>query len=64
MAGAEREEALGVCRLMQAGKAFTGKQNLQYAVGISAESAGARGIHMQLVTIAPGAGAGAQACYA
>jgi uncharacterized RmlC-like cupin family protein len=42
------------CRLLQAGASFTGKQNLQYAVGISAESAGAQGIHMQLVTIPPG----------
>jgi uncharacterized RmlC-like cupin family protein len=54
MAGAAGKEALAACRLMLAGEAFTGKQNLQYAVGISAESAGARGIHMQLVTIAPG----------
>ncbi|WP_035348159.1 cupin domain-containing protein [Edaphobacter aggregans] len=42
------------CRLLQAGEAFTGKQGLQYAVGISAESVGAQGIHMQLVTIPPG----------
>jgi uncharacterized RmlC-like cupin family protein len=42
------------CRLLQAGAPFTGKQGLQYAVGISAESVGARGIHLQLVTIPPG----------
>ena len=42
------------CRLLQAGETFTGKQGLQYAVGISAESVGAQGIHMQLVTIPPG----------
>ncbi len=36
---------------MRAGDPFTGKQGLQYAVGISAESAGAQAIHMQLVTI-------------
>ena len=42
------------CRLLQPGKTFTGKQGLQYAVGISAESVGSRGIHMQLVTIPPG----------
>jgi uncharacterized RmlC-like cupin family protein len=42
------------CRLLQAGEAFTGKQGLQYNVGISAESVGAQGIHMQLVTIPPG----------
>jgi uncharacterized RmlC-like cupin family protein len=42
------------CRLLQAGKEFTGKQGLQYAVGISSESVGSRAIHMQLVTIPPG----------
>lgn len=47
-------EARATCRLVQAGKPFIGKQNLEYAVGISAESVGARGIHMQLVTIPPG----------
>lgn len=41
------------CRLVQAGAAFTGKQGLDYAVGISAESVGAAGIHLQLVTIPP-----------
>ena len=40
--------------LMRAGEQFTGKQGLQYAVGISAESVGAQAIHMQLVTIPPG----------
>jgi uncharacterized RmlC-like cupin family protein len=42
------------CRLLQAGESFTGKQGLQYNVGISAETVGAQGIHMQLVTIPPG----------
>lgn len=41
------------CRLLQAGSTYTGKQGLQYAVGISAETVGAQGIHMQLVTIPP-----------
>jgi uncharacterized RmlC-like cupin family protein len=49
-----QETALRACRLVQAGETFTGKQNLQYAVGISAESVGALAIHMQLVTIPPG----------
>lgn len=49
-----QETALRACRLVQPGEAFTGKQNLQYAVGISAESVGAQAIHMQLVTISPG----------
>jgi uncharacterized RmlC-like cupin family protein len=49
------ETTLRSCRLVQAGTPFIGKQNLVYAVGISAESVGAQGIHMQLVTIPPGA---------
>src|ERR1700686_5176519 len=54
MDGAAQETVLRDCRLVQPGVPFTGKQGLQYAVGISAESAGAKGIHMQLVTIPPG----------
>ena len=42
------------CRLVRVGQPFIGKQNLEYSVGISAESVGAEGIHMQLVTIPPG----------
>jgi uncharacterized RmlC-like cupin family protein len=41
------------CSLLRAGEPFTGKQGLQYAVGISAESVSAQAIHMQLVTIPP-----------
>ena len=43
------------CRLVRAGDAFQGKQGLFYAPGISAETAGARGIHLQFVTLPPGA---------
>jgi uncharacterized RmlC-like cupin family protein len=43
------------CRLVRAGDAFQGKQGLTYNVGISAETVGAKGIHMQIVTIPPGA---------
>ena len=43
------------CRLVRAVEAFTGKQGLRYAPGISAESVGARHIHLQIVTIPPGA---------
>jgi uncharacterized RmlC-like cupin family protein len=50
----EHATELKVCRLVRAGKPFLGKQGLEYAVGISAESAGAEGIHMQIVTIPPG----------
>jgi uncharacterized RmlC-like cupin family protein len=37
-----------------AGARFTGKQALTYTPGISAESVGATGIHLQLVTLPPG----------
>lgn len=43
------------CRLVQPRPVFTGKQGLDYAVGISSESVGASAIHMQLITIPPGA---------
>jgi uncharacterized RmlC-like cupin family protein len=42
------------CRVVRAGEPFVGKQGLTYAVGISAESVAARGLHMQLITIPPG----------
>ncbi len=42
------------CRRLRAGAAATGKQGLDYQVGISAESVGARAIHLQLATLAPG----------
>jgi uncharacterized RmlC-like cupin family protein len=43
------------CRLVRAGDEFQGKQGLFYAPGISAETVGARGIHLQFVTLPPGA---------
>lgn len=42
------------CRVVRAGEPFVGKQGLTYAAGVSAETVGARGIHMQLVHIPPG----------
>lgn len=42
------------CRLFRAGETYAGKQGFSYAGGISAESAGARGICMVLLTIQPG----------
>ena len=48
-------DATTTCRLVQSGKSFTGKQGLEYTVGISAESAGSAHIHMQMVTLPPGA---------
>lgn len=43
------------CVVITPGEEFEGKQRLQYFAGISAQSAGARGICMHLVTIPPGA---------
>ena len=47
-------EALRTCNLIKSGKYLRGKQELNYLVGISAESVGARHIHMQLLTMPPG----------
>jgi uncharacterized RmlC-like cupin family protein len=44
----------GECRLISPTDEYTGKQGLDYLVGISAETVGSRGIHLQLVTIPPG----------
>ena len=51
------EVAVGkpTCRVVQAGAEFVGKQGLQYKPGVSAETVGSRGIHLQMVTIPPGA---------
>jgi uncharacterized RmlC-like cupin family protein len=46
---------LQACRLLRAGDQFQGKQGLMYSPGISAETAGALGIHLQIVTLPPGA---------
>lgn len=43
------------CRIVRAGTELTGKQALSYRPGISAETAGASGLNLQLVTIPPGA---------
>ena len=47
------------CRVISSGSTFHGKQGLDYFGGISAESAGASGICMHMVTIPPGARANA-----
>jgi uncharacterized RmlC-like cupin family protein len=43
------------CRLFRPGETYRGKQGFDYFAGISAESAGSRGICMHLLTIPPGA---------
>jgi uncharacterized RmlC-like cupin family protein len=47
------------CRVVGTEAEFTGKQGLFYAPAISAQTVGARGIHMQIVTIPPGGRANA-----
>jgi uncharacterized RmlC-like cupin family protein len=42
------------CRVIRKGEAYDGKQGLSYFAGVSAESAGARGICMHLLEIPPG----------
>jgi uncharacterized RmlC-like cupin family protein len=42
------------CTVVQAGKPFVGKQGFAYAPAISAQTVGASGLHMQLVTMPPG----------
>ncbi len=43
------------CVVVSAGESFHGKQRLDYFAGISAQSAGARGICMHLLQLPPGA---------
>jgi len=43
------------CACLRAGEPFLGKQGFSYAPAISAESVGAKGIHLQMLTIPPGA---------
>jgi uncharacterized RmlC-like cupin family protein len=42
------------CRLFRPGESYHGRQGFDYFAGISAESAGASGICMHLLTIPPG----------
>ena len=44
-----------VCAVLRASAPFVGKQGFSYAPAISAETVGAAGIHMQLLTMPPGA---------
>ena len=47
------------CVCLRAGEPFVGKQGFTYAAAISAETVGALAIHMQLLTVPPGARANA-----
>ena len=43
------------CANVRAGEPFVGKQGFSYAPAVSAETVGARSIHMQMLTMPPGA---------
>jgi len=43
------------CKVVLTGEPYVGKQGFNYLPALSAETVGARGIHMQLLTIPPGA---------
>jgi len=43
------------CVVLKAGEPFVGKQGFTYAPAISAQTAGASGVHLQMLTMPPGA---------
>ena len=43
------------CVVLKAGEPFVGKQGFTYAPAISAQTAGASGLHLQMLTMPPGA---------
>jgi len=43
------------CAVVRAGESFVGKQGFHYAAAISAKSVGASALHMQILTMPPGA---------
>lgn len=52
---AQSSGAASDCRIVKAGIPFQGKQGLFYTPAISAETVGSQAIHMQIVTLPPGA---------
>jgi uncharacterized RmlC-like cupin family protein len=50
----KRSEVGAGCRLVRGGGTFEGKQGFAYAAGVSAQTAGARGICLHMLTIPPG----------
>jgi uncharacterized RmlC-like cupin family protein len=44
-----------ICVCLRTGEPFVGKQGFTYAAAISADTVGAAAIHMQLLTVPPGA---------
>ena len=51
---AKRSKAEPTCRLIRRGGTFDGKQGFSYDAGISAQTAGASGICLHMLTIPPG----------
>lgn len=51
--GGAVQDAPARCRRLRPQPTATGKQGLDYQVGISAQSVGARAIHLQLATLPP-----------
>jgi uncharacterized RmlC-like cupin family protein len=50
----ERSAAHSACAVLRPGEPVIGRQGFSYAPAISAETVGASGIHMQLLTMPPG----------
>ena len=55
MSDSATTERSATCVCLRAGEPFVGKQGFTYAAAISAETVGALAIHMQLLTVPPGA---------
>ena len=53
MQGQKQQTSAPTARVVKAGAAFVGKQGLTYRAGVSAETVGAKGIHLQLVVLPP-----------
>lgn len=48
------DDARPTCRVLKAGGSYEGKQGFRYTAGVSAETVGAEGICLMLLTIPPG----------
>jgi uncharacterized RmlC-like cupin family protein len=55
MSDSATTERSATCVCLRVGEPFVGKQGFTYAAAISAETVGASAIHMQLLTVPPGA---------
>ena len=50
----DHDEATPTCKVLKAGGTYEGKQGFRYTAGVSAETVGAEGICLMLLTIQPG----------